>query len=56
MEAVISQFMDYARTDSGEQPEVSDLAALLAGCAIDVNAYRVAGGSTGPIHCRGACP
>lgn len=31
MEAVISQFMDYARAESGEQPEVTDLAALLAG-------------------------
>lgn len=29
MEAVISQFMDYARGDSGEQAEVADLAALL---------------------------
>jgi len=31
MEAVISQFMDHARAESGEQPEVTDLAALLAG-------------------------
>lgn len=30
MEAVISQFMDYARTESGETPEATDLAALLA--------------------------
>lgn len=30
MEAVISQFMDYARTESGEPPAVTDLAALLA--------------------------
>ena len=29
MEAVISQFMDYARTESGETPEMTDLAALL---------------------------
>jgi len=29
---------------------------LLAGCAPDVNAYYVKGGSTGPIHCKGACP
>lgn len=29
MEAVISQFMDYARTESGEKPENSDLALLL---------------------------
>lgn len=29
---------------------------FLGGCAIDVNAYRVKGGSTGPIHCKGACP
>ncbi|MCA1937923.1 MAG: HAMP domain-containing protein [Dechloromonas sp.] len=29
MEAVISQFMDYARTESGEAPETTDLAALL---------------------------
>ena len=32
------------------------LAALLAGCAIDVNAYQAKGGSTGPVHCKGACP
>ena len=31
MEAVISQFMDYARTDLGEEPAATDLAALLAG-------------------------
>ena len=30
MEAVISQFMDYARAESGEIPESTDLAALLA--------------------------
>jgi two-component system, OmpR family, osmolarity sensor histidine kinase EnvZ len=30
MEAVISQFMDYARTESGEAPEPTDLAALLS--------------------------
>lgn len=30
MEAVISQFMDYARTESGEPPAATDLAALLA--------------------------
>jgi len=30
MEAVISQFMDYARTESGEAPEVTDLAAMLS--------------------------
>ncbi|HEX6733593.1 MAG TPA: ATP-binding protein [Azonexus sp.] len=29
MEAVISQFMDYARHESGEAPELADLAALL---------------------------
>jgi two-component system osmolarity sensor histidine kinase EnvZ len=29
MEAVISQFMDYARTESGEATETTDLAALL---------------------------
>jgi two-component system osmolarity sensor histidine kinase EnvZ len=33
MEAVISQFMDYARTESGETPVVTDLAALLSGLA-----------------------
>lgn len=33
MEAVIAQFMDYARGDRGEQPEVTDLAALLAEAA-----------------------
>ena len=33
MEAVISQFMDYARTDTGEAPESTDLAALLSGIA-----------------------
>jgi two-component system osmolarity sensor histidine kinase EnvZ len=33
MEAVISQFMDYARTESGEQPVMTDLAALLVGLA-----------------------
>lgn len=31
-------------------------ALLLGGCAIDVNAYHAKGGSTGPIHCKGACP
>ncbi len=31
MEAVISQFMDYARTESGEDAVATDLAALLAG-------------------------
>jgi len=30
MESVISQFMDYARAESGEAPELTDLAALLA--------------------------
>ena len=30
MEAVISQFMDYARAESGETPEPTDLAALLS--------------------------
>jgi two-component system, OmpR family, osmolarity sensor histidine kinase EnvZ len=30
MDAVISQFMDYARTESGEAPEQTDLAALLS--------------------------
>jgi two-component system osmolarity sensor histidine kinase EnvZ len=33
MDAVISQFMDYARDDTGEDPEPTDLAALLAGIA-----------------------
>jgi two-component system osmolarity sensor histidine kinase EnvZ len=33
MEAVISQFMDYARTESGETPVATDLAALLSGLA-----------------------
>jgi two-component system osmolarity sensor histidine kinase EnvZ len=33
MEAVISQFMDYARTESGEAPVATDLAALLSGLA-----------------------
>jgi two-component system, OmpR family, osmolarity sensor histidine kinase EnvZ len=31
MEAVISQFMDYARAESGESSEKTDLAALLGG-------------------------
>lgn len=31
MEAVISQFMDYARTESGEAPILTDLAHLLSG-------------------------
>jgi len=31
MEAVISQFMDYARAESGEAAEATDLAALLSG-------------------------
>ena len=31
MEAVISQFMDYARTESGETPTLTDLSHLLAG-------------------------
>ena len=30
MEAVISQFMDYARTESGEPPSRTDLAVLLS--------------------------
>lgn len=30
MEAIIGQFMDYARTDDGEAPETTDLAGLLA--------------------------
>ena len=33
MEAVISQFMDYARTESGEAPVATDLTALLADIA-----------------------
>ena len=33
MEAVISQFMDYARTESGEAPVATDISALLAGIA-----------------------
>ena len=33
MEAVISQFMDYARNDLGEAPAACDLAALLASLA-----------------------
>ncbi|MBS1139707.1 MAG: ATP-binding region, ATPase-like:Histidine kinase, region:Histidine kinase N-terminal [Proteobacteria bacterium] len=33
MEAVISQFMDYARAESGEAPSLTDLPALLAGLA-----------------------
>jgi two-component system osmolarity sensor histidine kinase EnvZ len=33
MDAVISQFMDYARDDTGEDPVPTDLAALLAGIA-----------------------
>ena len=33
MEAVISQFMDYARTESGEAPVATDLAALLSSLA-----------------------
>lgn len=33
MEAVISQFMDYARTESGETPAQTDLAHLLASVA-----------------------
>lgn len=32
------------------------ISLALAGCAIDVNGYRARGGSTGPIHCHGACP
>lgn len=32
------------------------LALALAGCAVDVNGYYARGGSTGPIHCKGACP
>ncbi|MDD2664063.1 MAG: ATP-binding protein [Dechloromonas sp.] len=31
MEAVISQFMDYARAESGEAPQPTDLGALLGG-------------------------
>jgi two-component system osmolarity sensor histidine kinase EnvZ len=33
MEAVISQFMDYARTESGEMPVATDLTALLSDLA-----------------------
>lgn len=33
MEAVISQFMDYARAESGEAPTLTDLSALLASLA-----------------------
>ena len=33
MEAVISQFMDYARSESGETPIATDLHALLEGLA-----------------------
>ena len=33
MEAVIAQFMDYARTDLGEEPVATDLGALLASVA-----------------------
>lgn len=33
MEAVISQFMDYARAESGEASSLTDLSALLAGLA-----------------------
>jgi two-component system osmolarity sensor histidine kinase EnvZ len=33
MEAVISQFMDYARTESGETPVATDLGALLSDLA-----------------------
>jgi two-component system osmolarity sensor histidine kinase EnvZ len=33
MEAVISQFMDYARAESGEAPAVTDLSALLSSLA-----------------------
>lgn len=31
------------------------LVVFLAGCALDVNGYRAKGGSTGPVHCHGAC-
>ena len=40
MEAVISQFMDYARTDLGEEPANTDLGALLASM---VNRQRLRG-------------
>jgi two-component system osmolarity sensor histidine kinase EnvZ len=30
MESVISQFMDYARTESGEEPQMADLGSLLS--------------------------
>lgn len=40
MEAVISQFMDYARSESGEAPTPTDLAALLA----DLAERRIAAG------------
>jgi two-component system osmolarity sensor histidine kinase EnvZ len=33
MEGVIGQFMDYARTDDGEEAEATDLGALLEGVA-----------------------
>ncbi len=33
------------------------VALLVAGCArLDTNGYYARGGSTGPVHCRGACP
>lgn len=44
MEAVISQFMDYARTEGGEAAEPTDLAALLAN--IVARQSRRAGGDT----------
>ena len=37
MEAVISQFMDYARAETGEQPAPTDLAALLSTVAARQN-------------------
>ncbi len=37
MESVISQFMDYARAESGEPPSLTDLSALLASIAARQN-------------------
>ena len=49
MEAVISQFMDYARTESGEAPVATDISALLAGIPAD-DGDRGAAGNDAPAE------
>jgi two-component system osmolarity sensor histidine kinase EnvZ len=57
MEAVISQFMDYARAEHGETPRPTDLAALLSGlCDRQQALGRVLPCQTQPLPEILACP